>query len=251
MNIEEVRNAIKRVIRRHRDAFIQIDASQPKLLELGAVTGMAEHYKSHGYAVRVVNPKRKKSFIVKTSTRGFPWNFSRIVAERNGVRIEVHMNLMVRSAHDDGIYCVDVGIVSDAVPIEQPAHQWLCVENLSLITFAEVKKLVIYPMLLAQFIGIVHEIKPEFLLSRTTLDKSHLSPVLIALQHFSGNAGCIVQSYINRGIHVTIAENYDIRLARVRSGAISSPFEEIGDELQSSVSESSIMPVISAEATVI
>jgi hypothetical protein len=196
MNIEEIRQGIKPVIHNHRAAFVQIGSSQPKLLELGAVTGIAEHYKACGYSVRVVNPRGKSSFTVKTGARGFPWNFSRIIAERDGTTVEIHMNLMVRSAHDDGIYCVDVGIaLADSIPSEKSEEKWACLQNNSLITFAEVKKLVVYPMLLAQFIGIVHEIKPEFLKSRTGVDKSHLSPILITLQYFSrelkSNCRCI------------------------------------------------------------
>ena len=125
MNIPEVEAAIKRVIRKHRDAFLQIGSSQPRLLELAAITGMAEHYKSCGYSIKVVNPKGERSFTVKTSTRGFPWNFSRIVADKDGATVELHMNLMVRSAHDEGVYCVDIGVTSvGAVPTEKSDARW-------------------------------------------------------------------------------------------------------------------------------
>lgn len=227
MNINEIQNAIRRVIRRHKDVFIQIGSSQPKLLELGAFTGLTEHYRSCGYSVRIQNPKGKNSFTVKTSTRGFPWNFSRIIADKDKISVELHMNLMVRSAHDDGIYCVDIGVTNaNKVPSEKGSVAWICLDNAHLITFAEVKKLVVYPMLLAQFIGIVHEIKPSFLRGRKGLDSAHLSPILIALGHFSGNSSSIVDAYKRRNIHVTIAENYDVRLARVRGGSSKSPFSE-------------------------
>lgn len=75
------------------------------------------------------------------------------------------MNLLVRGAHDEGVYCVDVGLVQPGVIPDTVSRKqkWICVENESLITFAEVKRLVVYPMLLAQFIGIVHKIRPAFL----------------------------------------------------------------------------------------
>lgn len=123
------------------------------------------------------------------------------------------------SAHDDGIYCVDVGVVNyKSVPNDKPMGRWVCLGNADLITFAEVKKLVVCPMLLAQFLGIVHEIRPEFLKSGGKANGSNLPPVLIALSHFSGNAAAIVKAYPARGINVTIAENYDVRLAEVRGG---------------------------------
>jgi len=93
MNVSELKKAVKRVIKSHAQAFKDVGASQPKLLELAAITGVAQHYLSHGYAVSAVNPKGKKGFAVKTSTRGHPWNFSRITAVRPNEAVELHMNL--------------------------------------------------------------------------------------------------------------------------------------------------------------
>lgn len=228
MDLLEIRKAVARVIRKHREAFEVIGASQTKLLELGAVTGIAEHYRSRGYKPRVINPKGKNSFIVKTSARGFPWNFSRILIERDSSPCcELHMNLSVEGAHGVGVYCVDVGIVTPgSVPAAKPAAAWRSARNSELITFAEVKKLVIYPMLLAQFVGIVHEIKPAFLSGRGSMCPVHPSPMLIVLGHYSANSFDIVQHYHTRGISVIVAANYDGRLARVRAGITRGPFDD-------------------------
>jgi hypothetical protein len=107
-----------------------------------------------------------------------------------------------------------------------PKVKWQCVPNESLISFAEAKRLPVYPMLLAQFIGIVHEIKPEFVnapapdgFGRTT----HLPPTLISLGRFSGNSRKIVDAYVARGITVCIAESFDVRLAVHRKKGTRSP----------------------------
>ncbi len=221
MNLVNVKNAVKRVILKHSGGFRQIAASQTQLLELASVTGIAEHYRSIGASVSPVNPKGKRGFVVKTSTRGYPWNFSYFACDLSGEKFEIRMNLMVNGAHDEGIYCVDVGITkSNSVPYSEPPNLWIRVDNSDLITFAETKKLVVYPMLLAQFVGIVHEIKPEFLMAGST---RHLSPTLITIGHLTGNSQAIVSAYPNRNFRILIADNYDVRLARVRSGA-TSPF---------------------------
>jgi len=221
MNLADVRNAVKRVISKHSDGFRLIAASQTQLLELASVTGVAEHYRSLGASVTAINPKGKRGFVVKTSTRGHHWNFSYFACELAQEKFEIRMNLTVNGAHDEGIYCVDVGIVKErAVPYSKPATDWFRVENSELITFAETKKLVVYPMLLAQFVGIVHEIKPDFLKPGFTV---HLSPALITIGHLTGNSQRIVDAYPARGFRILIAHNYDIRLARVRGGAMS-PF---------------------------
>lgn len=221
MNLTEVRDAVKRVISKHSGGFRLIAASQTQLLELASVTGIAEHYRSLGATVTAVNPSGKRGFVVKTSTRGYPWNFSYFSCELENERFEIRMNLVVNGAHDEGIYCVDVGIVKEkSIPYSPPKAEWHRVNNLDLITFAETKKLVVYPMLLAQFVGIVHEIKPEFLGTGST---AHLQPTLITLGHLTGNSQKIVDSYPKRNFRIAIAYSYDIRLARVRAGA-KSPF---------------------------
>jgi hypothetical protein len=81
-------------------------------------------------------------------------------------------------------------------------------------------------MLLAQFIGIVHEIRPEFLKGPPPEGSGrtkHLPPALVSLGKFSGNSRIIVDSFVSRGISVCIAENYDMRLAAHRNGTTESP----------------------------
>lgn len=134
------------------------------------------------------------------------------------------MNLKVRSAHDQGVYCVDIGIVrAGVIPVSKPAAKWECLSNADLVSFGEAKKLVVYPMLLAQFVGIVHEIKPLYLAAPPPPPGPHPYPTLIALGNFSANAHVIVSNYPLRSISVNIAQNYDVRLARVRRQPGKSP----------------------------
>lgn len=229
MNVEAIEKSIQGFIQKHKSSLYAVGLTQSKALELGATVGVSEHYRSNGYKVEIENPKSNPSgFVVKTSTRGNPWNFSRVHLERDGKRFELHMNLMVRSAHDEGIYCVDVGIVKpDCVPRKKTKEKWLCVENECLISFSEVKKLVVYPMLLAQFIGIVHEIKPSFIGGRVPYGfkkQSHLAPNLISLGSFSGNSRKIVEALPRRKINIEICENFDVRIANLRGGHAQTPF---------------------------
>ena len=168
MDISSVQQSIKKFLKKHKQTFYKISSNQSKALELAVTVGVSEHYRSNNYDVTIVNPKKTpNTFIVKTGTRGYPWNFSHLVFERNNSVYEAHMNLMVRSAHDEGKYCVDLGLTKiGAVPKKAKKPLWEATANKDLITFAEVKKLVVYPMLLAQFVGIVHEIKPCFISGR-------------------------------------------------------------------------------------
>lgn len=219
MNIDEIQKGVERVMSRHPEALSTVASSQTKLLELAAVTGVAEHFKDQGFVVTTEGLGPRNSFRVKTTASGYPWNFSRFRVQRGNEAYEIHMNLKVRGAHDEGIYCVDVAVIDTAiVPQEKPKGQWLCAENEPLRTFVEVKKLNVYPMLLAQFFGIVHEITPEFV-DQTKPGRAKdplLEPALAVLGSLSGNSASIIEGFADRGLSIMIAYNYDLRLMRSR-----------------------------------
>lgn len=126
-----------------------------------------------------------------------------------------------------GVYCVDVAIVNPGVvPTTKGKTASQPLQNSDLISFAEAKKLVIYPMLLAQFVGIVHEVTPKFLKrdKRHRLGDDHLHPALIALGSLTPNAGDILRSFKLRKYKITIAELFDIRLSAAARGRNLSPF---------------------------
>lgn len=227
MDIEAVRLAILDIAERHRAALESLPNRQYSVLEVGAVFGIAEHYRSNGFKLTYHNPAGGEQFVAKQGTRGNPWNFSRIIASRAAEAIEIHTNLSVQGAHDTGIYCVDVGIAQPGqVPSARPKKPWKCLPNKRLISFAEVKRLVVFPMLLAQFLGIVHEIKPQFLKKpkpRGFGRNQQLPPTLIVLGHYSGNSSEIVSGFKKRGVSFHVAEAYDRRLAAVRGGQQESP----------------------------
>jgi hypothetical protein len=112
------------------------------------------------------------------------------------------------------------------VPDTVGRTRWECIPNDALLSFAEVKRLVVYPMLIAQFIGIVHEIKPEFLgppIRNGFGSGGHIPPTLIALGTFSGNSKAIVEAFVRRKFQIHVAENYDMRLAQARKDQTRSP----------------------------
>lgn len=227
MNLDAITEALDRFVAAHRLTFANLGNRQSQILELAATVGVTQHYIAKGFAISVSNPHGSATFIVKTGTRGHPSAYSSITCTRGSDTVEIHMNLMVQSAHDEGVYCVDVGIASPgAVPRAKGRDKWRCIPNEALLSFAEAKKLVVYPMLLAQFLGIVHEIKPAFLRAPAPTgfgEEGHLPPTLIALGHFSGNSRLIVDSFRSRGYSFLVAESYDIRLAMARKEG-ESPF---------------------------
>jgi hypothetical protein len=142
------------------------------------------------------------------------------LASRDGRDVEIHNNLKALGAYhhlDSAAYVIDVGVVeAGSVPIAKGNAPWLGLPNDRLITFIEAKAIVIYPMLLAQFIGIVHEIKPGFLdgaLRPNFGGDGHFYPALVSLGYLHGTAFHIRAGYVTRNYRVKIVENLDIRLS--------------------------------------
>jgi hypothetical protein len=94
---------VRRMIRSHESVFRQINGHQPALLELAVFLGAKEHYRTKDYQTEIRNP-RGGGFVVKTKTQGHPSKYSHVFIGKNGQEYEAHMNLPVRSAHDNGIY---------------------------------------------------------------------------------------------------------------------------------------------------
>lgn len=228
MKVEEVNRFIKTFVSRNKLKLDYLGGRQTQLLELSVSVGVVQHYKAIGYTISIINPGKKDVFRVKLGTRGHPSDYSRVLCSKGLGGVEIHSNISVRGAHDEGIYCVDVGIMKPGSVPDNKKKKWIAADNSSLLSFVEAKKLVIYPMLLAQFLGIVHEIKPKFIFKapvRGYGTGKHLPPTLVTLGNYSGNSKIITKGFKERKIQLNIAENYDIRIATVRKNGIVSPFD--------------------------
>jgi hypothetical protein len=224
----KIRSSLRTFIRRHRKSFHSLAQRDTALLEMGALVLASEHYRLEGYAVTTQNT-RGNVFKVKLSARGDPFNFSWFECERDDDRFEIHSNLAVSGAYDDqSVYVVDVAVTkADRVPKAKPKKKWVSLANKDLITFAEVKKLVIYPMLLAQFVGIVHEIKPTFLGALPALfrKQGHFKPALVSIGYLKGTSQKILDGFKRRNFRIVVIPGFDAHLGSLRAGeADRSPF---------------------------
>jgi len=238
MDPGKVSAAVKSFARHHRMILNDLGNRQTQLLEIGANVAVVQHYRAKGYTTTIHNPAGASEFRVKLGTRGHPADYSRVHCERNGVTCEIHSNLSVESGRrDHGVYCVDVAVVKEGfVPRRKTKIAPAALTNQHLISFAEAKKLVIYPMLLAHFIGIVHEVTPHFMTSykRSEVPDDHLPPTLITLGALTKNGKVIKESFERRKYKVCIADSFDFRLSYARRALTMSPFISL-EQLRSAV----------------
>lgn len=222
-DIAKIKSFIREFGVRNNVALSRLGARQSQVFEVACATAAADHYAANGYAVNPLNPRRLKTFKVKTGARGHPADYSRFVITRDSTEFELHLNCCVRSGRDDGIYCVDVAVTPTGVlpRTKKRTDKWICAPNAELLTLIEAKRLPIYPMLVAQFIGIVHEILPRFIRHSPPplfIAQRHFVPTLISIGSFSGNTRAIVAKFRSRRLRIRVLPNFDIRLARTTPG---------------------------------
>jgi hypothetical protein len=221
LNVVDIEKELKAFINKHSVEFEKLAVRETALLELGALTMAAEHYRLAGFTVTVEN-----------AINGLfvPYNFSWFKCVKGEELYEIHSNLSVMGGHkDDAVYVVDVAVVvgDDKVPKVKPKQKWVALDNNALATFAEVKKLVVYPMLLAQFIGIVHEIAPSKLkrLKAGVPADDHFPPSLITLGYLTATSSNALKGFAKRKFRVCVVHNFDMYLSQMRRGeASTSPF---------------------------
>jgi hypothetical protein len=254
VDLDRVQRALRQFIERERTRFENVARTATQALEIGALVIVAEHYKRDGWTVAPRN-LRAGLFRTKLSASGYAWNFSWFECSNGSTRIEVHGNLSVESATplDAGVYVVDVAVVRGgqvdglreaASPGDRNPKK--SVTNEDTISFVEAKKLVIYPMLLAQFVGIVHEIKPSYLdpsKSREVEDLAkdkHILPTLVSVGPLAGTSLEIINGFARRGFRLNIIPTFDLWISNMiddptvaspfRTGAVSAPEEFIWGE---------------------
>jgi hypothetical protein len=230
MDFDAVSSALASYIESHHTQLAFLPVIQSQLLELGALVLSAEHYRINGYKIEAAN-LIGDNFKIKRTSRGWSWNFSWFRAVRGPHEVEIHTNLPVSGAYgkDGARYVVDIAICKPGVlPVRPTKDPNWSADNAALISFVEAKKLVIYPMLLAQFIGIVHELKPNSLAGRRQAGFSagkHFNPTLVTTGPWAKSCEPIYQAFADRRYRIRVLPNLDVILADLRYGSITeSPF---------------------------
>jgi hypothetical protein len=216
VNEQQVRQGLTQLALNHSVALAGFGTRQSQLLEVAGLLTAAQHYRAMGYRVEPRNLKGGL-FRSKVTTSFYPQRYSYFEISRDMASFEIHSNMPIKGEFPlpTAAYVVDIAVVR---PGKLPPPNIRCIiESRDLITFAEVKALIVYPMLLAQFIGIVHEITPRFLNGRVPYGfrrDDHFRPALITIEHLRPTSKEIVDSFSSRGFKVKICPGLDNFVAR-------------------------------------
>jgi hypothetical protein len=219
----------------YRTTFESLAGKRSALLEYAALMLAVERYSEAGYTVTARN-LQDQLFRIKKSSNGYPWRFSWYEVTKGRQSFELLTNAKVFGAYRDdrGTYVVDVAVLQagSVAQAKTAGRDFDGFGNADLWTFVESKALVIYPMLLAQFVGIVLEILPRFLSPgrrrRGHVAHGHFDPALVALGSFSANAHRIVEHYPDRKYRINVVPRLDVEAAK---GSLSATARGLSPEI--------------------
>jgi len=124
-------------------------------------------YKDNGWTVNIINPFRngEQVFTLKFNTRGAPGNYSYARCMKDEKSCQIRHGLRTHTKSYDFRNKKSANIVCDIVIMKDVEIDHFstdsALENEDLIAFGEVKHMSGYAELIASFIGLVHELKPE------------------------------------------------------------------------------------------
>lgn len=223
----QLEDSIAFFLQSHRTEIQNVTSAITNIFEAFCYVIVVKYYADQGYKIEPDKLLDGK-FRFKYSTAGHPWNYSffRVCNSQTSTALfEIRHNLKVGSSwtqdgdteRDKALFAVDIAIVNtDCVPNPPMGTRrgknvtWL--ENKDLLTFGEVKKLVAYPMLLAQFLGIVHELQPQYIgLGPSpivvSIPEHHPPPILFTDGYITLGSKKVIESFVSRGFRLTVIAN--------------------------------------------
>jgi hypothetical protein len=179
---------------------------------------LINHYKAKGWNVILKNLTENNNKVkLKFNTRGKPGGYTyalctngdQSIQIRHGLRVATHFNRQ-EFEHSANIV-LDVSVIKDVDLSEYESNDAL--PNESLITFGEAKHMSAFAELIANFIGLAHEIAPDVLANIRSPNPSnsvkyaqsdHPAPFLYVSGYLYPTAQGLLESIRDRGYSIDV-----------------------------------------------
>lgn len=180
--------------------------------EAFALAQTIKWYMARGWKVSCKNPKGGQ-FKLKFSTRGKPVNFSYFILKDKKQTIHIRHQLRVGIRHNvtsSANINLDVAVYNETDLSKYALDEFL--PNSELLSFGEAKHMSAYAELMANFVGLVHELKPEKLdnirNSNGFVPSDHIPPFMIVSGILYPTAKELKNSIIDRGYDIDVYDYY-------------------------------------------
>lgn len=184
-NLQEFEKEITDFTNKHKLEIVEHSKKISNYFEISSFNNLVRYYKNKGYSASPQNLIGGK-YRYKCSPAGIQSNFSFFLISKKNRNIdyeyEIHHNLAVQSSHGDDIFTTPDIVVIDKSSVKYSDQYYTTkkkfsfVENVNMKTFCEVKNFNPFPELLFNFIGVLNELRKEYLEGKL---QNH-SPVQIA-----------------------------------------------------------------------
>ncbi|MCL1670517.1 hypothetical protein [Elizabethkingia ursingii] len=184
-NSQEFEKEIIEFANKNRLEIVEHSKKISDYFEISTFNNLVKYYKIKGYTVNPANLINGK-YRYKCSPAGIQSNFSYFLIKKRirnvDYEFEIHHNLAVQSSHCEDIFTTPDIVVINKSSIKYSEEYYSTkrtfsyVENNNMKTFCEVKNFNPFPELLFNFIGVLNELRKEYLEGNLQND----SPVQIA-----------------------------------------------------------------------
>lgn len=216
---------LKKVIDAYQVTFSDADRRSSSLLEIAAMLLAVQHYEANDYDV--IPFSKKGNFSPKYAATGDTMEYSYWKVKKGDQCYEIHLNAPIWDGFTgkESTFVVDVGVIKEGSKIRKDdgkgihtfvsrSRRYVLIgyENEDLVTFIEAKYIPIYPMLVAQFVGIVHEITPWAIGNSPPegfRESSHFDPTLVSKGKPSANVERLLSKMPKRNFSIRIIPSFE------------------------------------------
>lgn len=216
IDTEVVENRLEIFFRNNKSQIQNFGSTVNQTFEAFVFASVLNWYISNGWSVDIRNPvSNPKEVKLKFNTRGKPGGYSYAICEKNNEKIQVRHGLRVSTFYNKPGFTFPANVVLDvAVIYDRDLSQLKSndyVDNTDLITFGEAKHMSAFAELIANFLGLVHEMKPDAMLPFSPNNfknfPDHPVPFLYVSGYLYPTAKGIFESIKDRSINIDIFDH--------------------------------------------
>lgn len=209
----EIKKALSEFFEGHRDDIDSFGRTVNQTFEAFVFAATISRFLQDGWSVEFRHPRtagpapESQTLRLKFSTRGQPNNYSYAVCRRGDDEVHIRHQLRVATKfHTDELkhpanVCLDVAVIKSTDLQGYRTDDY--VANEKLITFGEAKHMTAFAELVANFVGLVHEMQPERL-QATDASADKLPPFLYVSGFLNRTARGVEESLRNRKYDIEI-----------------------------------------------
>jgi hypothetical protein len=209
----EIQSRLSRFFSENKGDLQEFGSTVNQTFEAFVFASTVNWYSAHNWVVQFENLESKKFVKLKYSTRGRPSLYTYVLCAKNDRKIQIRHNLRVATKYhrmglsNNANVVLDVAVISDSDLSKYKTDDH--VENSRLITFGEAKHMSAFAELIANFIGLVHEMMPDKITSvrinkKTESQGEHPAPFLYVSGYLYPTAQGIVETIQDRGYDIDV-----------------------------------------------